>query len=84
MRKAFEVLTPGGDFMVHDFMVDENRDGPKLAALWQLQHTAFNPEARSITSSYVAGLMEAAGFTDIAVEVMIPGMTMLVHGRKPE
>jgi hypothetical protein len=29
-------------------------------------------------------LMEAAGFTDIAVEVMIPGMTMLVHGRKPE
>ncbi|GAB2184008.1 methyltransferase [Roseibium sp. LAB1] len=84
VRKAFEVLTPGGDFMVHDFMVDENRDGPKLAALWQLQHTAFNPEARSITSSYVAGLMEAAGFTDIAVEVMIPGMTMLVHGRKPE
>ncbi|TYC64600.1 methyltransferase [Stappia sp. BW2] len=84
VRKAFEVLTPGGDFMVHDFMVDENRDGPKLAALWQLQHTAFNPEARSITSSYVAGLMEAAGFIDIAVEVMIPGMTMLVHGRKPD
>ena len=84
VRKAFEVLTPGSDFMVHDFMVDENRDGPKLAALWQLQHTAFNPEARSITSAYVAGLMEAAGFTDIAVEVMIPGMTMLVHGRKPE
>lgn len=84
VRKAFEVLTPGGDFMVHDFMVDEARDGPKLAALWQLQHTAFNPEARSITSSYVAGLMEAAGFTNIAIEPMIPGMTMLVHGHKQE
>ncbi|WP_428646045.1 methyltransferase [Roseibium sp.] len=83
VRKAFEVLGPGGRFMVHDFMVDENREGPKLAALWQLQHTAFNPEARSITSSYVAGLMEAAGFQEIVTGEMIPGMTMLVHGRKP-
>ncbi|MEO9527044.1 methyltransferase [Roseibium sp.] len=83
VRNAFTVLARGGDFMVHDFMVDESRDGPKLAALWQLQHTAFNPEARSITSSYVAGLMEAAGFIDISTEPMIPGMTMLVHGRKP-
>ncbi|KZM49621.1 methyltransferase [Labrenzia sp. OB1] len=83
VRKAGEVLTPGGRFMVHDFMVDENREGPKLAALWQLQHTAFNPEARSITSDYVAGLMEAAGFDEVRTEVMIPGMTMLVHGRKP-
>jgi len=84
VRKACDVLTPGGRFMVHDFMVDESREGPKLAALWQLQHTAFNPEARSITSPYVAELMEAAGFTDITSEVMIPGMTMLVHGKKPE
>ncbi|POF29809.1 methyltransferase [Roseibium marinum] len=83
VRKAGEVLAPGGRFMVHDFMVDENREGPKLAALWQLQHTAFNPEARSITSAYVAGLMEAAGFDQVRTEVMIPGMTMLVHGRKP-
>ena len=84
VRKAMETLTPGGRFMVHDFMVDENREGPKLAALWQLQHTAFNPEARSITSDYVSELMTAAGFVDIEVKVMIPGMTMLVHGRKPE
>ncbi len=64
-------------------MVDEGREGPKLAALWQLQHTAFNPHARSITGDYVRSLMEAAGFEDIEVRVMIPGMTMLVHGRKP-
>ncbi|GAA0775281.1 methyltransferase domain-containing protein [Roseibium denhamense] len=84
VRKAYETLSAGGRYMVHDFMVDENRDGPKLAALWQLQHTAFNPQAKSITSDYVAGLMEAAGFEDIQTGVMIPGMTMLVHGRKPQ
>ncbi|MEJ8472693.1 methyltransferase [Roseibium algae] len=83
VRKAKETLTPGGRFVVHDFMVDENREGPKLAALWQLQHTAFNPKARSITSSYVRDLMEAAGFENIEVGEMIPGMTMLVHATKP-
>jgi len=83
VRKAKETLTPGGRFVVHDFMVDEDREGPKLAALWQLQHTAFNPKARSITSTYVRDLMEAAGFEGVEVSVMIPGMTMLVHGVKP-
>ncbi len=83
VRKAMDTLTAGGVFMVHDFMVDDSREGPKLAALWQLQHTAFNPEAKSITSDYVAGLMEAAGFVGIQTREMIPGMTTLVFGRKP-
>ncbi|MEP3431064.1 MAG: methyltransferase [Roseibium sp.] len=83
VRKAMDVLEPGGNFMVHDFMVDEDREGPKLAALWQLQHTAFNPQAKSITSDYVAGLMEGVGFENVETKVMIPGMTMLVTGRKP-
>lgn len=83
VRKSMDTLTPGGIYMVHDFMVDESREGPKLAALWQLQHTAFNPEAKSITSTYVSGLMEAAGFKDVTIKEMIPGMTSLVFGRKP-
>ncbi|WP_417672234.1 methyltransferase [Roseibium sp.] len=83
VKKAMATLTPGGRYIVHDFMVNEHRDGPKLAALWQLQHTAFNPHARSITAGYVRSLMEAAGFEDVQIQVMIPGMTMLVHGVKP-
>jgi len=83
IRKSFDTLTPGGRIMVHDFMVDESREGPRLAALWQLQHTAFNPHAKSITSDYVAGLMEGAGFEGIDISIMIPGLTTLVHGRKP-
>lgn len=83
VRRTMETLTPGGHFIVHDFMVDDSRTGPKLAALWQLQHVAFNPQAKSITSGWVRALMEAAGFVDITVGEMIPGMTMFVHGRKP-
>jgi len=83
VRRAYDTLAPGGLYVVHDFMVDEDRTGPKLAALWQLQHTAFNPHAESLTSSKVSDLMEAAGFVDIEVSEMIPGMTTVVYGRKP-
>lgn len=83
IARSFEHLRSGGRYLVHDFMVDDDRSGPKLAALWQLQHTAFNPHARSVTPGWVAGLMDAAGFRDIESEAMIPGMTMLVQGRRP-
>jgi cyclopropane fatty-acyl-phospholipid synthase-like methyltransferase len=82
VRRAMETLRPGGRLIVHDFMVDESRTGPKLAALWQLQHVAFNPKAESITSQSVGALMKAAGFVDIQVSEMIPKMTTVVHGRK--
>jgi predicted O-methyltransferase YrrM len=82
-RHAFEVLKPGGLYVVHDFMVEDDRSGPQLAALWQLQHLAFTPAAKSITPSWVSGVMEGAGFVDINVDVLIPGMTKVVWGRKP-
>ncbi|MEI2383625.1 methyltransferase [Breoghania sp. JC706] len=83
VRKAMDVLSPGGHFIVHDFMVEDERTGPKLAALWQLQHVAFNPKAKSITGGYVSQLMKDAGFAGIEVSEMIPGMTMMVRGVKP-
>ncbi len=82
-RHAFDVMKPGGLFVVHDFMVEDDRSGPQLAALWQLQHLAFTPAAKSITPSWVSGVMEGAGFVDINVDVLIPGMTKVVWGRKP-
>ena len=35
-------------------MVEDDRNGPHLAALWQLQHLAFTPTAKSITPSWVS------------------------------
>jgi SAM-dependent methyltransferase len=80
---AYRVLNPGGTAMVHDFMVGADRKGPKLAALWQLQHTAFTPEARSLDDDWIDGALTKAGFQDVSVQPMIPGLTMLAMGRKP-
>ena len=82
-RHAFDVLKPGGLYVVHDFMVEDDRSGPHLAALWQLQHLAFTPNAKSITPTWVSGVMEGSGFTDIHVDELIPGMTKVVWGYKP-
>ncbi|MEE4300161.1 MAG: methyltransferase [Pseudomonadales bacterium] len=79
VERAGAALVPGGRLLVHDFMVDDDRAGPRLAALWQLQHTAFNPEARSVTPAFVRARMDEAGFEDVRVETLIPGMTRLVH-----
>ena len=80
---GFECLEAGGSFMVHDFMVENDRTGPPMAALWQLQHMAFTPKARSVTPGWLRSRLQDAGFVDIQEAEMIPGMTRLIHARKP-
>ncbi|MGR3321244.1 MAG: methyltransferase [Pseudooceanicola sp.] len=80
---AMKALKPGGRILIHDFVVDGDRAGPKLAALWQLQHTAFTPEARSLDDAWLAEALTGAGFTDVSVRPMIPEMTMIAEAVKP-
>ena len=84
VKYAYDCLAPGGRIMVHDFMVEDDRTGPVMAALWQLQHMAFTPEARSVTAGWLKAEMKKVGFVDIQDEQTIPGMTHLVHARKPD
>ncbi len=83
IKQAFDVLNRGGTLLIHDFVVNEDRTGPKLAALWQLQHTAFTPEARSLDDGWLSEALSEAGFEDVSVGTMIPEMTMLATGHKP-
>jgi predicted O-methyltransferase YrrM len=81
--RAVAHLAPGGVLMIHDFIVDADRSGPKNTALWQLQHTAFTPEARSIADDWLAARLTGADLVDVSVDVLIPGMTKLATGRRP-
>jgi ubiquinone/menaquinone biosynthesis C-methylase UbiE len=83
MARAFDHLAPGGRLLIHDFVVEPDRTGPRLAALWQLQHTAFTPEARSLDAASLAAELEAAGFADVSVDEMIPRMTKLAVATRP-
>ncbi|MCH9671062.1 MAG: class I SAM-dependent methyltransferase [Gammaproteobacteria bacterium] len=82
LRAAHDSLSPGGTLMIHDFMVDHDRRGPELAALWQLQHMAFTPDARSLTVEWLSTELAEARYASTEVMEMIPGMTKLVVARK--
>lgn len=83
VRKAWDNLNPGGWIMIHDFMVEDDRTGPSMAALWALQHMVFTPHAVSLTPSWTVGLVQGVGFQDVQVSDLIGGMTKAVIGRKP-
>jgi len=83
LQWAMNSLEPGGVVMVHDFMVESDRRGPPLAALWQLQHMAFTPDAQSLSIAWLRGALGEAGFEIMLADDLIPGMTKLIVGRKP-
>lgn len=83
LANAYAALAPGGKLLIHDFMVEEDRSGPALAALWQLQHMAFTPEARSLSVGWLMEKGREIGFAPQAGQNLIPAMTKLVVLEKP-
>ena len=77
------VSTEELDALCHDFMVNQDGTGPELAALWQLQHMAFTPQARPVSAGWLRTQLTTVGFDSVEVSEMIPGMTRLVQARKP-
>jgi hypothetical protein len=80
--RCVEALNPGGLLIVHDFMVEDSMDGPKLTALWALQHMIFVPGGVGLTPGLVGGMMLEAGLSQVETAGHIPDMTKRVIGVK--
>jgi 2-hydroxy-4-(methylsulfanyl)butanoate S-methyltransferase len=72
----------GGQLVIHDFMLDDDRSGPLGAAQWFYTYLPTTSDAVSFSGADVIALAEAAGFVDVSVEVQIPGLTSLLIARK--
>jgi ubiquinone/menaquinone biosynthesis C-methylase UbiE len=83
VRRAHAALKPGGTLVVHDFMVDEDLTGPASAALWMLV-LATSPEPVCLTAGYVSRVMHDAGLAVVAAADLVPTITKVVVGVKPE
>lgn len=79
---AYRVLKPGGLIAIHDFMVTDDRSGPALAALWQLQHMVYTPDGVGMTPGFVEEQLARAGFSVELNDDLIPGMTRVITARK--
>ena len=54
-----------------------------MTALWALQHVIFMLGAHSKTGTDVTEPLRRLGSTDIHTQALLPGLTRLVHARKP-
>jgi ubiquinone/menaquinone biosynthesis C-methylase UbiE len=81
---AYKALRPGGRLLVHDFMVDDNLEGPALGALWGLQHVTVNASGLGLCPKEIGDRMALAGFDASKTESMemIHGMTKLIVAYK--
>jgi ubiquinone/menaquinone biosynthesis C-methylase UbiE len=81
--KAAAALAPGGVLLLHDFMLDDDRRGPDLAAHWFLLNLAISSHGISFSPAELAPRLAAAGFTDVTAQEHIHDITKLMVARKP-
>ena len=83
LGKAHETLPPGGMLILHDFMVENDKTGPRDAALWFLTCMFNCPEALVLTPDMLCEQIGRAGFEKAEVRDLIPGLTKMVLAKKP-
>lgn len=83
LERARDALTPGGQLLIHDFMLDEDRQGPDLTALWFLQYLALSADTISFTHADITDRLTNLAFVRITDEPLIPGITRLVSAVLP-
>jgi 2-hydroxy-4-(methylsulfanyl)butanoate S-methyltransferase len=81
--RALEALKPGGIVLVHDFMVDDDHEGPAFAAWYLLASLPDNPEAECLSPGFVERCLGDAGFAVDGTEPMLSEITALTRGRRP-
>ena len=82
-ENAWKVLKSGGLLVIHDFMVEDAKDGPLLGALWALQQVTVNPKGLGLTPQALAERMKSVGFQEVEHFDLIARMTKVVMARKP-
>jgi SAM-dependent methyltransferase len=81
LARAFAALKPGGRLIVHDFMADDDGNGPTTAALWLLAN-ALRLDAVGLTPGLLAAALRQAGLAAGETRDLIPTITRVVVARK--
>ena len=82
IRKAYDALLPGGEMHLIGEMLDDDRTGPMDAAIWGLYEVLSNSTGMTHTRADCVSYFEAAGFTGIELNELIPGILVRVSGTK--
>ena len=81
LGRAFAALAPSGRVVIHDFILEADKSGPRTGALFALNMLVGTRAGSSYSGEEYAAWLVEAGFCDIR-SVELPGPTGLVIGRK--
>lgn len=80
---AAAALEPGGILIVHEFILNDAKDGPLHPALFSLNMLLGTPEGRSYSEAEIRDMLAAAGLRDIRrLPFQAPNDSGLIAGRK--
>jgi cyclopropane fatty-acyl-phospholipid synthase-like methyltransferase len=65
IRKAVSALEPGGRIIIHEFILNDTRDGPLFPALFSLNMLLGTESGRAYSAAELVGMLAAAGVWDI-------------------
>lgn len=65
LKKTAAVLEPGGLILIHEFILNDAKDGPEFPALFALNMLLGTEGGRSYSRAELFAMLEAAGFTHI-------------------
>jgi len=82
IAKGAAALNPGGQLVVREFLMNEDRTGPLHAALFALNMLVNTPEGDAYTESEIRAWMNQAGLLDIRCTEADGGASLLT-GRRP-
>jgi|UniRef100_A0A7V6A1L7 2-polyprenyl-3-methyl-5-hydroxy-6-metoxy-1,4-benzoquinol methylase/predicted transcriptional regulator len=79
--KAVKALNPGGQMVIQDFFLNDDRVSPLEAAMFSVHMLAVTPGGRAYTHREVAAMMESAGLNPPEHKITSPQTSILI-GRK--
>jgi hypothetical protein len=65
IRKVLAVMEPGGLILVHDFILENNKDSPEFAALFSLNMLINNREGRTYSEEEITLMLRENGAKEI-------------------
>ena len=65
IRKVVSVLEPGGLILIHDFILNDNLDGPLFPALFSLNMLINTQHGQSYSESQITSMLAGAGVKEI-------------------
>ncbi len=82
---AAEKLVPGGQLLIHDFILGDTRDRPEFAALFSLNMLLGTESGQSYSESEIRKMMTDAGLTDITLQDFTgPTQSRILKGIRPQ